>query len=327
MKNSSLASATLTTEPATTKISAERTSNVSTLAPRTATTRLLCATVLATLCLVLILPGVALAAGEDVWYAVGLTVYDLEEGKEPTLVMSSQAREGTELPVDVAIAIPKGAEVLWAGQILGGDPAADPQLEATIDTGTDYDVLRFTLTQSLIAQIEMTMPQDWITSTDDGRRIGVEWMSAGLVDRARVAITVPLAYHLEDVSPTSQVEVRPSDILYSAETSPVAAGQTIVLSGVMVEGPAPELSAMMSQANEESADSTSGTGSVEIQPIQASDQSVTDEGIDTTWIIVGALGAIVALLVVVIIARSRATGTLPKADEEDGEDLSGPSEE
>jgi len=327
MKNSSLASVTLTTEPVTMKISAERMPNVSTLAPRTVTTRLLCVTILATLCLVLVLPGTALAAGEDVWYAMGVTVYDLEEGKEPTLVMASQAREGTELPVDVAIAIPKGAEVLWAGQILGGDPAADPQLEATIDTGTDYDVLRFTLTQSLIAQIEMAMPQDWITSTDDGRRIGVEWTSAGLVDRARVAITVPLTYHLEDVVPTSHVEVRPNDVLYSAETSPVAAGQTIVLSGVMVEGPAPELIAMMSQADEESADSTSGTGSAGVQPIRASDEPTEDEGIDTTWIIVGVLGAIVAVLVVVIISRSRADDTLPQADEEDAEDSSESSEE
>ena len=300
---------------------------MSILSPRTATARLLCVAILATLCLILALPSFAHAAGENVWYAVGVTAYDLEEDKEPTLVMSSQVREGIELPVDAAITIPRGAEVLWAGEILGGDPAADPQLEVTVDTGTDYDVLRFTLTQSLIAQIEMTMPQDWITSTDDGRRIDIEWTSAGLVDRARVAITVPLTYHLEDVSPTPQVEIRPNDILYSDETSSMAAGQTIVLGGVMAEGPAPEFTAMMSQAGEESADSTSGTGSAGAQPIRASDEPAEDEGIGTTWIIMGILGAIVAVLVVIIISRSRTADALPQIDEEDAEDPSESSEE
>ena len=284
------------------------------------TTRLFCVVTAATLCLLLALPGVALAAEGDAWYAVAITAYDLDEGKEPTLVISALAREGTELPVDVAIAIPKGAEVVWAGEILGGDPAADPQLEASLDTGEDYDVLHFTLTQSLLAQIEMNMPHDWITSADDGRHIAIEWTSSGLADRARAGISVPHEYHLEGVAPDPRVDVRAGDVLYSVETSPVAAGQTIALSGVMVSGPAPELTEMISRADAESAESTSATGPAEVQPIQSSDVPAEDNGIGTTWIIVGILGVAVTVLVAVIIVRSRSADTVSEIDEEDAED-------
>lgn len=59
------------------------------------------------------------------------------------------------LPVRVDLPLPVGATVSWAGEILGGDPSADPQREYTIHDGSGgAKYVEFTVTQSHQAQIE-----------------------------------------------------------------------------------------------------------------------------------------------------------------------------
>ncbi len=282
------------------------------------THRLFYAAVAVMLLAALLLPAVASATSpEDAWYAIAVTAYDLEEEKDPTISISPLAREGTELPAEVTIAVPKGVTILWAGEVLGGDPSLDPQLDVTVEPHEDYDVLRFTLTKSLRASIEMSMPDGWVTPTETGRHLSIEWTSIGFVDRVRMGFASPFTHHFEAVVPEPKVEVRPTDVLYSVETSPVAAGQTLRMSGDLLPGQAPELTEMMSRGE----DSTATTSQAEVQPMQASSEPAEDDSTDMTWLIVGVLALLAAVIAVIAVLRMRA------GNAEAGEDIEDLSEE
>ncbi len=195
------------------------------------------------LILATVVPSVAGASGpEDVWEVVGVTIHDLAPGKEPTYVITAQARQGMTLPFQAAMSLPKGSKIIWAGELLGGDPSQDPMVQLDMEEGEEYDKATFTMNRSNIVQFELVAPEGMIVPQQTFIRLDLHWPAVGAIDRARIAVIVPTDLHLENTEPALDVDVRSgSGVLYSVETSPVAAGQSLSLRADMVGGPAPEL--------------------------------------------------------------------------------------
>ncbi len=85
--------------------------------------------------------------------SVDVTLHQEQGGA--VLMISGKLPKGTKLPAEVQLAAPKGAEIQWAGEILGGNPSEDPSVEPKVTTKGDQDLYTFTLTKSLTGQVEV----------------------------------------------------------------------------------------------------------------------------------------------------------------------------
>lgn len=94
----------------------------------------------------------ALAAIPDTTY---LRVWPEYSDNQVLFLEAIQLSPVTVLPVEVKAAIPKGASIVWVGEILPqGDPSQDPEAAYKINPKDDYDEVVFTLTKSRMGQIE-----------------------------------------------------------------------------------------------------------------------------------------------------------------------------
>lgn len=96
---------------------------------------------------------------------------------------SATYAQGTPLPISVKMAIPKGARVVWVGEILGGPPANDIESKYRVNPKKDYDEITFTLRKSREAQVEA----GWrgVTSKGNQNLVTLRWVQrypAGAVD-------------------------------------------------------------------------------------------------------------------------------------------------
>lgn len=258
--------------------------------------------VLISLLLAVAVPAPAAAGPGDGWASISATLYDLQVGMAPTLVVSGLLPEGTELPHEAALAIPKDSSIVWAGELLGMG-SDDPMVEFTVEERDTYDLVVFTLTQSPAAQVELTLPEGSVTEAERGLAINLAWTSGGTAERARVAIASPQVYHLEGVTPEPTVEVRENDVLYWVESVPVTEGQQLTISGTLVDGAAPELTTQQQAAEE-----TATAGQAGETPAQEEQPSQPEQGPSATWIIIGVLAAALAVVLVFLVRAMRAHG-------------------
>jgi hypothetical protein len=251
------------------------------------------------------MPPVAAQASDatGAWAVVGVTIHDLESGKEPTYVITAQARDGLTLPIEAAISIPKDATLLWAGQLLGGNPADDPLLETRRESADGYDLLYVTLTRSNAAQFELAVPESMYERRESSIVFDLSWPAPGAVDRARIAVITPLNLHLEDANPTPEVSADPErGVLYAVETKPVLPGDVLTFSAELVGGPAPELEAL------ESAEETDSTPSViATSPATTGDGEPQTDGSGTRQVLIGVLAALLVGAVALLVWRVRAS--------------------
>lgn len=81
----------------------------------------------------------------------------------------------TPLPIEVKMAIPKGASVVWAGELAGtGDPAQDVQATPKINPKADYDEVVFTLTKHRAAQVEAKLLNAFVKNGQE-RNLTLNW--------------------------------------------------------------------------------------------------------------------------------------------------------
>ena len=98
---------------------------------------------------------------------------------QTTVIVALDVPGSVKLPAVVRLPFPPGAQVQWAGEILGGDPAADPARPYKVFTNADGGrYAQFTLTKSHRAQIDtsglllnvkgtlFSGTVDWIQSVD-----------------------------------------------------------------------------------------------------------------------------------------------------------------
>lgn len=114
------------------------------------------------LALALLLPASAQAATAREYQ---LQFAPMGEGAQSLLIVSALLDPQTPLPATVTIPAPPGAVLLWSGEILGGDPAADPAREVTVERVGDMDVYTMTLEQTYTAQLELQLGQATVSGS------------------------------------------------------------------------------------------------------------------------------------------------------------------
>ncbi|MDI6900168.1 MAG: hypothetical protein QMC79_00560 [Anaerosomatales bacterium] len=127
--------------------------------------------------------------------------------------------DDTPLPAVVEVPIPAGAQVLWAGEIFGGDPALDPARETSVTPVAGGQLVTFTLSEVRIAQVEA----DLARATIDGSGVSatMSWTNTG--ESAPVLASIRLPANVGDVTIQPQPIGQPqfNDVGESLYTLPV----------------------------------------------------------------------------------------------------------
>lgn len=97
--------------------------------------------------------------------------------------------ESTPLPIEVKMAVPKGASVIWTGDLMGGDAAQDVAATPKVNPMPDYDEVVFTLTKSRTGQLEAQWPALKVNGQE--REINLEWTQRYEAKRVTFDLRVP----------------------------------------------------------------------------------------------------------------------------------------
>lgn len=186
-------------------------------------------------------------AAPSPWQTVDIVFHAEETGGVMTVY--AELAEGITLPAQARLSVPAGADVQWIGEILGGDPAQDPELKSTKTTEGGADIYAFTLTQSRIAQIETLLPAG---RTFDGTAYtaALTWPAAEDLPQVRVAVLMPKGAKIVTPAPGAQIMAGDSTSDYYAKTvKDVKAGDTVDLTVTYTEPPAAPAATPASGAN------------------------------------------------------------------------------
>jgi len=170
---------------------------------------------LAVLASVLLWAGTAVAEPAN-WQRVEVTLHSEESGG--VMLVSGNLPESAALPAEAELSVPAGSELQWVGEILGGDPSADPKLTYAKSTVGVSDVYRFTLTKSRTAQIEIVtsgaVAFDGTNYTSD-----LKWSATQAVPEVRLSVRVPQGAQIVQAAPEALLQ--PGEPGYSYYTKTV----------------------------------------------------------------------------------------------------------
>ncbi len=170
---------------------------------------------LAMLLSVFVWTGAAMAKPAE-WQRVDVTLHSEQSGG--VMLVSGELPESVKLPAEAELSVPAGSSLQWVGEILGGDPSADPELTYTKSTVNGSDVYRFTLTKSRIAQLEIVTSE---AAGFDGTNYtsGVKWSATQAVPEVRLSARIPQGAQI--VQPSPDAALQPGDSGYSFYTKSV----------------------------------------------------------------------------------------------------------
>lgn len=134
---------------------------------------------------------------------------------------------GTKLPAQLQLSVPTGVDLIWAGEILGGDPSEDIEAKYDRATGEGYDIITMTLTQSRTGQIEYRDAKA-IATTGGQSTISVSWTSPVSAEKGLVALQVPNGAQVSDAGGAILDESTGSSF-YQKALADVKAGDKIEL--------------------------------------------------------------------------------------------------
>ncbi len=154
----------------------------------------------------------ALAAPVAEWESISLNVGS--SSNESVLIVAGVLPESTKLPATVTLVAPTGSTLQWAGEILGGDASADPEVATTKAQSDGQDLYTFTLTKSRTAQLEVTT-QSPITVNGDVYTVTFSQPAWTDVPEAGVAIQIPVSARLtEPATATAGLAAGPTGYQY-----------------------------------------------------------------------------------------------------------------
>lgn len=113
------------------------------------------------------------------------------------VLVRGQLASSTKLPAQVTLTIPSGAQIAWAGEILGGDPAKDPQVKYERSKSEGYDVITMTLTKARTGQVEYRDPSA-VKTQGQQTNAEVTWVSPVDAASGQVLIEVPQNAQVSD---------------------------------------------------------------------------------------------------------------------------------
>jgi hypothetical protein len=128
------------------------------------------------------------------------------------MLVSGDLPSTASLPAQAELSVPAGSELQWIGEILGGDPTADPALKYAKTTVGGSDIYRFTLTKSRTAQIEVPIAQ---AQEFDGTAYSsaIAWTATQDVPEVRLSLRVPQAAQI--ATPQAGAALTPGDAGYA----------------------------------------------------------------------------------------------------------------
>ena len=161
------------------------------------------------------------------WASVDVSVHQEPTGEVVTV--AGELLRQTQLPARVQLAVPAGSQLRWIGEILGGDPSADPPVTYEMSTSEGSDVYAFTLTQSHIGQIEVVPPSPMITLSGSVYSAAVVWTPSQAVPEARMSVSLPLGAQVTQPAEGALTQAGTSGSYYSKTFTEASAGEPLSL--------------------------------------------------------------------------------------------------
>jgi hypothetical protein len=155
---------------------------------------------------------------------------------QAAVIVAVQLPPDVKLPAMVRIPVPQGAIPTWVGEILGGDPTADPQREYRTAQGTGGQVLEMTLEETRSAQAEFT-----VSSTASGGKVtmSLNWIQSSPSEQTEFSVRTPPGSTQVQITPAPEGEPATNSLgetLYALPTKVMKAGETLVVSVSYVTG-------------------------------------------------------------------------------------------
>lgn len=159
------------------------------------------------------------------WQRIDVTLHSEQSGG--VMLVSGELPESVKLPAEAELSVPAGSSLQWIGEILGGDPSADPPLTYTKSTVDGSDIYRFTLTQSHTAQIEiLTSEPVGFDGTNYTSRI--VWSATQAVPEVRLSVRIPQGAQIVQSSPDAVLQPGPSGYsFYTKSVKDVSPGDPL----------------------------------------------------------------------------------------------------
>lgn len=166
------------------------------------------ALVLALVALLVILVPAYASAADATEYQLQLSPVG-EEGRSQ-LIVTVVLDPAASLPATVSVPVPAGATVLWSGELLGGDPGADPYREATVTSVGGVTVCTFRLEQSSVGQVELELGAPTVSGSKV--RSSLVWTNPGPEVRVSGSVVAEPGATGVDVVPSPAGESRTNDV-------------------------------------------------------------------------------------------------------------------
>lgn len=161
------------------------------------------------------------------WSFVDIGLHE-EQGQE-LLIISGDLPDEVPLPYEAELAVPTGTQLQWIGEVLGGPPAQDPQLQYVKTTVGGSDIYKFTLTKSRTAQFEGVATG--VTGTNGANQTTtLAWTAWQDVPSLRIYQRVPRGSQV--VQPSEGASMQPGDessSYYAKTLTNVKAGESVDL--------------------------------------------------------------------------------------------------
>lgn len=139
-------------------------------------------------CLLTVLIAAPATAAPTAWQKIDITLHAEQSGG--MMLISGDLPASVALPAEAELAVPAGSAIQWIGQILGGDPSADPTLKYTKSTVDGLDVYRFTLTESRTAQVEVPTTES-LGFDGANYTASLKWSPSQAIPEVRMIVRLP----------------------------------------------------------------------------------------------------------------------------------------
>lgn len=210
-------------------------------------------------------------------------------GSGSVLLVAGKLPDSASLPAQVELAVPKGAKILWNGELLGGSPDQDPQAEYSLSTRGGMDVLAFTLNKARMAQSEAEVPAA-ITQDGSTTNVTLKWVAPNDVPAVTMNVGLPAGAKVaKPIKDASVVAGGGGASYYQRKFTGVKAGQSLEMTFAYTGGsPAANSGAQSLGAN-----AGAGTAAAP-QPARTASDST---GLVIVLLLVGVLAVAVVLAV------------------------------
>ncbi|MBU4556471.1 MAG: hypothetical protein KJ747_06335 [Actinobacteria bacterium] len=161
------------------------------------------------------LSATSAVAAPVTWASVDVTM--LSEQAEGVLLLTAHLPETATLPAQAELSVPKGSQIQWIGEIMGGAPDGDLELQTTMTTVGESDTYTFTLTSSRIAQIEI-LASDMMSFDGTTYASSIRWVPSQDVPQVRMAIRVPQTASITTQDPDAGLQPGDGSFAYYSKT-------------------------------------------------------------------------------------------------------------